>query len=57
MKIPSVPKGFVGFPLVIVLIAVGAIYLHKQRNNEWLWLWKITEIDTNEKQLNSQKRK
>ena len=34
MKIPSVPKGFVGFPLVIVLIAVGVIYLHRQRKKE-----------------------
>jgi len=34
MKIPSVPKGFVGFPLVIVLIAVGAIYLYRKKNKE-----------------------
>jgi LPXTG-motif cell wall-anchored protein len=31
MKIPSVPKGFVGFPLVIVLVAVGALYIWRKK--------------------------
>jgi len=34
MKIPSLPKGASGFPIVIVVIAVGAIYLYKKRNKE-----------------------
>ena len=27
MKIPSLPKGASGFPIVIILVIVGAIYL------------------------------
>jgi len=34
MKIPSVPKGFVGFPLVIVLIAVFAIYMRNKNGKK-----------------------
>jgi len=34
MKIPSLPKGAVGFPLVFVLIAVGAIYFWKNRSGK-----------------------
>ena len=56
MKIPSLPKGASGFPIVIVLIAVGIMWYRNQNKKGW-WLWKITEIDTNEKQLNNQKRK
>ncbi len=34
MKIPSLPKGASGFPIVIVLIIVGAVYLYNQRNGK-----------------------
>jgi len=34
MKIPSLPKGAMGFPLVIVVVAVGIIYLYKKKNKE-----------------------
>jgi hypothetical protein len=33
MKIPSLPKGAVGFPLVIVLIAVGIMW-YRNRDNK-----------------------
>jgi len=32
MKIPSLPKGAVGFPLVIVVLAVGVYVFMKRRN-------------------------
>ena len=32
MKIPSLPKGAVGFPLVIVVLAVGIYVFMKRRN-------------------------
>jgi len=31
MKIPSLPKGASGFPIVIILVVVGAIYFMKKR--------------------------
>ena len=34
MKIPSLPKGASGFPIVIVLVVVGAIYLYRKKNKE-----------------------
>ena len=34
MKIPSLPKGASGFPIVVVLIIVGAIYFWKKKNGK-----------------------
>jgi len=34
MKIPSLPKGAAGFPIVVVLLAVGIFYLYKQQNKK-----------------------
>ena len=34
MKIPSLPKGASGFPIVIVLVIVGAIYFWKKKNGK-----------------------
>jgi hypothetical protein len=34
MKIPSLPKGAVGFPIVIILAVVGIAYFMNKRNNK-----------------------
>jgi len=34
MKIPSLPKGASGFPIVVVLVIVGAVYLWNKRGKE-----------------------
>mgnify|MGYP001213866823 CR=1 FL=1 len=33
MKIPSLPKGASGFPIVIILVVVGLVYFYKKRKN------------------------
>ena len=32
MKIPSLPKGAVGFPIIAVIAVVGIYYIMKQRS-------------------------
>ena len=34
MKIPSLPKGAVGFPLVVIVAVVGIVWIMKSRNKK-----------------------